>query len=123
MRQQTLCKLSQPSADIVACTMLQVFYTRMDDQHAVPPPASSRYIVKDTGDCSPRCMRATLNAMPATSDLCKTGAMPMAVVISPLALPDPVDDPIQVCSYLWYEPSNTVFGQCNKHDVGMSLVW
>ena len=92
---------SQMAALIQACTMMQVFYTRVDNnQHAVPPPASSRYIVKDTGDCSPRCMRATLNAVPATSDLCKLGAMPMAVVISPLALPDPLDDPIQVRSIL-----------------------
>ena len=78
---------------------LQVFYTRTDNQHAVPPPASSRYIVKDMGDCSPRCMRATLNAVPATSELCRTGVMPMALVISPLALPDPLDDPIPVRSF------------------------
>ncbi len=41
-------------------------------------------------------MRATLNNVPATSDLCRIGAMPLAVVICPLALPDPRDDPIQV---------------------------
>ncbi len=41
-------------------------------------------------------MRATLNNVPATADLCRMGAMPVAVIISPLALPDPQDDPIQV---------------------------
>ena len=79
----------------------QVFYTRLNaNEHSVPPPASSRYIVKDTGDCSPRFMRATLNNVPATADLCRMGAMPLAVIVSPLALPDPQDDPIQVPLYL-----------------------
>ena len=75
---------------------MQVFHTRMEGRHAIPPPASSRYIVKDEGDCSPRCMRVTLNCVPPTADMARLGAMPLAVVISPLALPDPLDDPIQV---------------------------
>lgn len=83
-----------------------MFSTRVDNnQHAAPPPASSRYIVKDTGDCSPRCMRATLNSVPVTGELCRLGAMPLAVVISPLALPDPLDDPIQVQHLLCRLPS------------------
>ena len=83
-------------ADRFSC-ILQVFYTRLSPtEHSVPPPASSRYIVKDTGDCSPRFMRATLNNVPATADLCRMGAMPVALIISPLALPDPQDDSIQV---------------------------
>ena len=87
---------------------LQVFYTRLNaNEHSVPPPASSRYIVKDTGDCSPRFMRATLNNVPATADLCRMGAMPVALLISPLALPDPQDDPIQVLHYL-----QDIAGQC-----------
>ena len=89
----------------MAYPMLQVFHTRDDNnQHTVPPPASSRFIVKDRGDCSPRCMRATLNAIPVTSDLWKVGAMPMAVVISPLALPDPMDDEIRVCCFSCCQP-------------------
>ena len=56
--------------------------------------------MRDTGDCSPRFMRATLNNVPATADLCRMGAMPVAVIISPLALPDPQDNPIQVNLFL-----------------------
>jgi hypothetical protein len=41
-------------------------------------------------------MRATLNTVPATNDLLATAAMPLALVVSPLALQDDGDDPIQV---------------------------
>jgi hypothetical protein len=73
-----------------------VFETRVDNQHQVPPPASSHYIVRDRGNCSPRFIRATINTVPATNDLLTTSAMPLALVVSPLALQDPADDPIQV---------------------------
>ena len=89
--------VKRPDNTLTLFCNLQVFYTRLNaNEHSVPPPASSRYIVKDTGDCSPRFMRATLNNVPATADLCRMGAMPVAVTISPLALPDPQDNPIQV---------------------------
>ncbi len=65
----------------------------------MPPLTSTRYVVADKGDCSPRCMRATLNNVPATGDLCRIGAMSLAVIICPLALPDPRDDPLQVITY------------------------
>lgn len=73
----------------------QVFYTRLDGQHELPPPASSSYVVRDRGDCSPRCMRMTLNQVPVSADIRKVSAMPLGVVVCPLALPDPRDDPIQ----------------------------
>jgi hypothetical protein len=41
-------------------------------------------------------MRATLNTVPATNDLLATSAMPLALVVSPLALQEPGDDTIQV---------------------------
>ena len=75
---------------------LQQFLTRRDGEHQVPPLTSTRFVVADRGDCSPRCMRATLNNVPATRDLCGLGSMAMAVVLCPLALPDPRDDPVQV---------------------------
>lgn len=73
-----------------------VFETRVSNQHQVPPPANGNYIVRDRGNCSPRFIRATLNTVPATNDLLSTSAMPLALVVSPLALQDPADDPIQV---------------------------
>ncbi|KAK9908279.1 hypothetical protein WJX75_005414 [Coccomyxa subellipsoidea] len=75
------------------------FLTRRDGEHQVPPLTSTRFVVADRGDCSPRCMRATLNNVPATRDLCGLGSMAMAVVLCPLALPDPRDDPVQVVDF------------------------
>ena len=52
--------------------------------------------VRDRGSCSPRYLRATLNHVPHSPELLGNAAMPLALVVSPLALPDPGDDPIQV---------------------------
>lgn len=38
-----------------------VFETRVNGAHAAPPPSCSRYVVRDTGSCGPRYMRATMN--------------------------------------------------------------
>lgn len=73
-----------------------VFDTRMAGSHALPPPASSRFVVRDRGNCSPRYLRCTLNHVPNTPELLNNCAMPLALVVSPLALPDPGDEPIQV---------------------------
>ncbi|GLC37974.1 hypothetical protein PLESTF_000604900 [Pleodorina starrii] len=73
-----------------------VFDTRIAGGHALPPPASSRFVVRDRGSCSPRYLRSTLNHVPHSPELLTNCAMPLAVVVSPLALPDPGDDPIQI---------------------------
>ena len=41
-------------------------------------------------------MRATLNHLPWQTELLQGSGMPMAVVVSPMALPDPQDDVLQV---------------------------
>jgi protein transport protein SEC24 len=53
-------------------------------------------VVHDRGSCGPRYIRSTLNYIPFTHDLLNNSAMPLAVVISPMALPHPKDDPIPV---------------------------
>lgn len=73
-----------------------VFDTRVAGGHAIPPPASSRFVVRDRGSCSPRYIRATLNHVPFSADLLTNSAMPLAVVVSPLAQPDLGDEPVQV---------------------------
>ncbi|GIL50904.1 hypothetical protein Vafri_6870 [Volvox africanus] len=73
-----------------------VFDTRIAGGHALPPPASSRFVVRDRGSCSPRYLRSTLNHVPHSPELLTTCAMPLALVVSPLALPDPGDDLIQI---------------------------
>ncbi|KAF8404084.1 hypothetical protein HHK36_008961 [Tetracentron sinense] len=73
-----------------------LYETRQGNQINPPPPATSDYIVKDTGNCSPRYMRCTINQIPCTGDLLATSSMPLALMVQPLALPHPSEEPIQV---------------------------
>ncbi|KAL3655073.1 Protein transport protein Sec24B [Castilleja foliolosa] len=73
--------------------------TREGNQANPPPPATSEYIVKDTGNCSPRYMRCTLNQIPCTVDLLSTSAMQLALLVQPLALPHPSEEPIHVVDF------------------------
>lgn len=87
-------------------------------------PATTEYVVKDTGNCSPRYMRCTINQVifnkigieiatlvlilymlslslaylqiPCTSDLLGTSGMQLALLVQPLALPHPSEEVIQV---------------------------
>lgn len=80
--------------------------------------------MRDTGNCSPRYMRSTINQVmlspfmyfscemfvaylnvkiaplflqiPCTSDLLNTSGMQLALLVQPLALPHPSEEPIQV---------------------------
>ncbi|KAG6736780.1 hypothetical protein POTOM_060325 [Populus tomentosa] len=73
--------------------------TRAGNQANPPPPAISDYIVTDTGNCSPRYMRCTINQIPCTVDLLSTSGMPLALLLQPLALPHPSEDPVQVVDF------------------------
>ncbi|KAI7725657.1 hypothetical protein M8C21_001682, partial [Ambrosia artemisiifolia] len=73
--------------------------TRQGSQANPPPPATSEFIVRDTGNCSPRYMRSTINQIPCTSDLLNTSGMQLALLVQPLALPHPSEEPIQVVDF------------------------
>ncbi|XP_047956910.1 protein transport protein Sec24-like At4g32640 [Salvia hispanica] len=73
--------------------------THMDNHANPPPPATSTYIVKDNGNCSPRYMRCTLNQVPCTVDLLSTSKMQLALLVQPLALPHPSEEPIHVVDF------------------------
>ncbi|KAL3504260.1 hypothetical protein ACH5RR_034101 [Cinchona calisaya] len=73
--------------------------TRQSNQANPPPSATSDYIVRDTGNCSPRYMRCTINQVPCTIDLLNTSAMQMALLVQPLALPHPSEEPIQIVDF------------------------
>jgi protein transport protein SEC24 len=62
-------------------------------------PATSSYLVRDTGNCSPRNMRSTLSQIPATAELLTSANMPLAVLVQPLALLEPGEEPVQVGSF------------------------
>ncbi|XP_052179590.1 protein transport protein Sec24-like At4g32640 [Diospyros lotus] len=73
--------------------------TRQGNQANPPPPATSDYIVKDTGNCSPRFLRCTINQIPCTVDLLTTSGMQLALMVQPMALPNPSEEPIQVVDF------------------------
>ncbi|XP_042060142.1 protein transport protein Sec24-like At4g32640 isoform X1 [Salvia splendens] len=76
-----------------------VHETRHGNQANPPPPATSDYIVKDTGNCSPRYMRCTINQVPLTVDLLSTSGMQLSLLVQPLALPHPSEEPIHVVDF------------------------
>jgi protein transport protein SEC24 len=54
-----------------------------------PPPADSRYIVKDDGNASPNLVRASVYAFPLTRALWhQTGDLPLGILATPLACHD-----------------------------------
>ncbi|XP_017698115.3 protein transport protein Sec24-like At4g32640 [Phoenix dactylifera] len=83
----------------VPSTSVVLFETRQGNQANIPPPATSDFIVKDNGNCSPRLMRCTMNQIPCTGDLLSTSSMPLALMVQPFALPHPSEEPIQVVDF------------------------
>ncbi|KAL0005072.1 hypothetical protein SO802_012633 [Lithocarpus litseifolius] len=73
--------------------------TRQGNQANPPPPATSDYIVRDTGNCSPRYMRCTINQIPCTDDLLTTSGMQLALMVQPLAIPYPSEETVQVVDF------------------------
>ncbi|KAE8666638.1 Protein transport protein Sec24-like [Hibiscus syriacus] len=76
-----------------------VYETRHGNSANPPPPATSDYIVRDAGNCSPRYVRCTLNQIPCTADLLTTSGMQLSLLVQPMALPHPSEDPIQVVDF------------------------
>eukprot|EP00252_Welwitschia_mirabilis_P020316 TRINITY_DN4950_c0_g1_i1.p1 TRINITY_DN4950_c0_g1~~TRINITY_DN4950_c0_g1_i1.p1 ORF type:complete len:1152 (-),score=243.05 TRINITY_DN4950_c0_g1_i1:556-4011(-) len=77
-----------------------VFETRSNNQNYLPPPATSEFITRDTGNCSPRYMRCTINQIPCSGDLLgSTSGMPLALMVQPFALPHPSEEPIQLVDF------------------------
>lgn len=79
--------------------MLIDFETRVNNQAVIPPSATSNFVVRDTGNCSPRYMRSSLNHIPCSGDLLATSGMPLVLMVQPLALPHPSEEPIQVVDF------------------------
>ncbi|XP_071700690.1 protein transport protein SEC24 C-like [Rutidosis leptorrhynchoides] len=78
---------------------VQLHETRKGNQANPPPPATSEFIVRDTGNCSPRYMRCTINQIACTTDLLNTSGMQLALLVQPLALPHPSEEPIQIVDF------------------------
>ncbi|KAI5348283.1 hypothetical protein L3X38_001170 [Prunus dulcis] len=83
----------------VPSSSVLIHETRQSNQANPPPPATSDYIVRDNGNCSPRYMRCTINQIPCTADLLTTSGMPLSLLVEPFALPHPSEEPIQVVDF------------------------
>ncbi|OMO96447.1 Zinc finger, Sec23/Sec24-type [Corchorus olitorius] len=83
----------------IPCSSITLHDTRQGNQANPPPPATSDYIVRDTGNCSPRYMRCTVNQIPCTADILTNCGMQLALLVQPLALPHPSEDPIPVLDF------------------------
>lgn len=81
------------------CCSVQVFETRVNGAHVHPPSSLSRFVVRDTGNASPRLLRSTLNVVPVSTDMLNNSGMQFALSVQPLALPDPEDDPVVVSTW------------------------
>ncbi|XVF42124.1 hypothetical protein PTKIN_Ptkin01aG0335000 [Pterospermum kingtungense] len=73
--------------------------TRQGNQANPPPPATSDYIVRDTGNCSPRYTRCTIHQIPWTADLLTNCGMQLALLVQPLAIAHPTEEPIEVVDF------------------------
>lgn len=51
----------------------------------LPPLVTTKFVVHDQGNSSPRFLRSSLYCIPNTGDLLKTTALPLTLNISPLA--------------------------------------
>lgn len=71
------------SRDAAAEYYLDHIYPTME-QH-LPPPGAIPYVAHDQGNSSPKYARLTLNNIPATSESLSTTALPLGLVLQPLA--------------------------------------
>ena len=67
---------------------MAVFHTRSATVRRVPPPVGGRYQVVDNGNCSPRHLRTTTYAPPATRAVWKQTGVPLAVLATCFAEAD-----------------------------------
>ncbi|KAK4998738.1 COPII coat Sec23p-Sfb3p heterodimer component [Elasticomyces elasticus] len=85
------------SRDIPADFYLDHVYPTME-QH-LPPPAAIPFVAFDQGNASPKYARLTLNSIPTTSDALATTALPLGLVLQPLARQQEGEQPIPVLDF------------------------
>lgn len=71
------------SRDVAAEYYLDHVYPTME-QH-LPPPGAIPFVAHDQGNSSPKYARLTLNNIPSTSDALSATALPLGLVLQPLA--------------------------------------
>ncbi|EEH43520.2 uncharacterized protein PADG_08140 [Paracoccidioides brasiliensis Pb18] len=65
----------------------------------IPPPAAIPFIAHDQGNSSPKFARLTLNNIPSTVEFLSSTALPLGMVLQPLATLDAGEQPIPVLDF------------------------
>lgn len=85
------------SRDTAAQYYLTQVYPTME-RH-LPPPAAIPFIAHDQGNSSPKFARLTLNKLPSTSESLASTALPLGMVLQPLAPLQEGEQPIPVLDF------------------------
>lgn len=85
------------SRDIPAQYYFNHVYPTME-RH-IPPPATIPFMAHDQGNSSPKFARLTLNNIPSTPEFLSSTALPLGLVLQPLAQLDPGEHPIPVLDF------------------------
>ncbi|KAI5286332.1 COPII coat Sec23p-Sfb3p heterodimer component [Ascosphaera aggregata] len=65
----------------------------------LPPPATIPFVAYDQGNSSPKFARLTLNNIPSTSEMLSSTALPLGMILQPLASLDPGEQQIPVLDF------------------------
>jgi protein transport protein SEC24 len=68
-------------------------------EHHLPPPASVSFVALDQGNSSPKFTRLTMNSIPSTSDALHSTALPLGLLLQPLAPLQPGELEIPVLDF------------------------
>ena len=85
------------SRDVAAEYYLNHVYPTMA-QH-LPPPSAIPFVVHDQGNSSPKHARLTLNTIPSTSEALSVTALPIGLILQPLAPIQPGEQAIPVLDF------------------------
>lgn len=68
-------------------------------EHHVPPPAVTPFVALDQGNASPKFARLTLNSIPSTAEALQSTALPLGLVLQPLAPLQPGEVEVPVLDF------------------------
>ncbi|PLB53067.1 Sec23/Sec24 family protein [Aspergillus steynii IBT 23096] len=85
------------SRDLPAQYYFNHVYPTMERHLA--PPAAVPFVAHDQGNSSPKYARLTLNNIPSASDFLTSTALPLGMILQPLARQDPGEQPVPVLDF------------------------
>ncbi|KAK2808367.1 hypothetical protein FQN50_004752 [Emmonsiellopsis sp. PD_5] len=108
------------SRDLAAQYYLNHVYPTME-RH-IPPPPAIPFIAHDQGNSSPKFARLTLNNIPSTVEFLSSTALPLGMVLQPLAPLDPGEQPVPVLDFGEAEPSGVRVDRMQRPELMMGTV-